>query len=213
MHTEALQDLSERWIFSSNTTRPSENTVLARGYDIRAIVNLLPNGDAVDPNPSHLSLQNLEIAIGAYASSHAASSTRRVISTWRQLCLWLVRERLLESNPMDLIEGPRKPQWVPKPLQPEDLSAVAMSSSQPSAKTRNPWPERDEAMFALLIAAGLRISEAIRLEIADCYLDNDPLECSLNLRPASFGVLIALWARTSSWQNARIIPPSRLCAN
>ena len=56
----------------------------------------------------------------------------------------------------------------------QDLSAVAESSSLPSPTTRNPWPERDEAMFALLIAGGLRISEVIGLEVGDCYLDDDP---------------------------------------
>lgn len=75
---------------------------------------------------------------------------------------------------MDQIDGPRKQPWVPKPLQPEDLLAVAESSSSPAPTTRDPWPERDEALFALLIAGGLRISEIINLEIGDCYLDDDP---------------------------------------
>ena len=75
---------------------------------------------------------------------------------------------------MDMIDGPKKTPWVPKPLQPEDLAAVAETSSLPAPTTRKPWPERDEAMFALLIAGGLRVSEVISLEIGDCYLDDDP---------------------------------------
>ncbi len=37
-----------------------------------------------------------------------------------------------------------------------------------------PWTERDEALFALLILGGVRISEAINIQIGDCYLDDDP---------------------------------------
>lgn len=135
---------------------------------------LLPAGSMEGLPLSEVSLTNLESAFASYASTHAASSTSRVMSNWKQFCLWLVREKLLDTNPMDLIDGPKKTPWSPKPLQPEDLSAVAEISSQPAATTRDPWPERDEAMFALLIAGGLRISEVIGLVIGDCYLDDDP---------------------------------------
>jgi len=71
-------------------------------------------------------------------------------------------------------DAPARTPWAPKPLQPEDLAAVAEHSSTPAPTTRNPWPERDEALFALFIAAGLRISEAVELRTGDCYLDDDP---------------------------------------
>ena len=168
------RQLSERWIATKNTARPSPNTVLARQYDLNAIAKLLPAGSLETLPLSEVSLANLETAFATYASTRAASSTSRVMSTWKQFCLWLVREKLIEANPMDQIEGPKATPWVPKPLQPEDLSAVAQTSSQPAPTTRNPWPERDEAMFALLVAGGLRVSEVIGLEIGDCYLDDDP---------------------------------------
>ena len=174
MHANSVQALSERWIATKNTARPSPNTVLARQYDLNAVAKLLPPGSLEALSLSDVSLGNLETAFAKYAGSHAASSTSRVMSTWKQFCLWLVREKLIEANPMDQIEGPKATPWMPKPLQPEDLGAVAETSSQPSTTARNPWPERDEAMFALLIAGGLRVSEVIGLEIGDCYLDDDP---------------------------------------
>lgn len=173
MRADSVQALAERWIATKNTARPSPNTVLARQYDLNAVAKLLPAGSIETLPLAEVSLTNLETAFANYASTHAASSTSRVMSTWKQFCLWLVREKLLESNPMDLIEGPKKTPWAPKPLQQEDLNAVAETSSQPAPTTRNPWPERDEAMFALLIAGGLRVSEVIGVEIGDCYLDDD----------------------------------------
>lgn len=174
MRVDSVHALSERWIATKNTARPSPNTVSARQYDLNAVAKLLPGESLETLSIDDLSLANLETAFAAYASTHATSSTNRVMSTWKQFCLWLVREELIGANPMDMIDGPKKTAWVPKPLQPEDLSAVAKTSSLPSPTTRNPWPERDEAMFALLIAGGLRISEVIGLEIGDCYLDDDP---------------------------------------
>jgi integrase/recombinase XerD len=180
MHASWVQPLSERWIATRNTARPSPNTVSARSYDLNAIAKLLPAGSLEDLSLQDVALASLETAFAGYASTHAASSTSRVMSTWKQFCLWLVREGILESNPMDMIDGPKKTPWVPKPLQPEDLGAVAETSSFPAATTRDPWPERDEAMFALLIAGGLRIGEVISLEIGDCYLDDDPPRLRVN---------------------------------
>ncbi|MFT7475360.1 MAG: site-specific recombinase XerD [Verrucomicrobiales bacterium] len=174
MTADSLEALSARWVASKNTSRPSPNTVAARNYDLAAIAKLLDPEGLAELTTTDLTVQSLETAIGDYASSHAASSTSRVMSTWKQFCLWLVREHRLASNPLDHIDGPARTPWVPKPLQPADLAAVAQTSSQPPATARNPWPERDEALFALLIAAGVRISEAINLQIGDCYLDDDP---------------------------------------
>lgn len=185
MHAQSLEDLARRWIAVRNTARPSPNTVLARVHDLWVIATELGSaqggGDGHDKLSSlgalstdDLELQRLEVAFANYASNHAASSTRRVMSTWRQFCLWLVRDAHLDTNPMDLIDTPRRTAWAPKPLQPEDLAAVASESSQPSPTTRAPWPERDEALFALLIAGGLRVTEAIELRTGDCYLNDDP---------------------------------------
>jgi len=92
----------------------------------------------------------------------------------------MVRDGHIQSNPMDHIETPKRTTWAPKPLQPEDLAAVAKHASTPAATARNPWPERDEALFALLIAGGLRISEVAGLQIGDCYLKDDPPRITVN---------------------------------
>lgn len=183
MHADSLDMLARRWVAVRNTARPSPNTVLAREHDLWAIATELTDADALDGDklsalrdlaPSDLVLAQLEDAFACYAATHAPSSTRRVMSTWRQFCKWLVRDGHMASNPMDHIDAPRRTGWSPKPLQPEDLAAVAAESSQPSPTTRSPWPERDEALFALLIAGGLRVSETIGLRTGDCYLSDDP---------------------------------------
>lgn len=178
-----LRDLAERWVAIKNTARPSPNTASARVSDLWAIGQSLAETEHADQDklgvleslsPADVTLARLEDAFAAYAGGHASSSTRRVMSTWRQFCLWMVRDGHLVANPMDHIESPARTPWSPKPLQPEDLAAVAEHASTPGVTSRNPWPERDQALFALLIAGGLRISEVAGLQIGDCYLKDDP---------------------------------------
>lgn len=180
MHASSIQDFAERWALIKSIAAPSPNTVVAREYDLNAIAKLLPGGSLAAVQLSDLSVESLQAAFDSYQSTHAASSTKRVMSTWRQFCRWLVRERLIPANPMDLIDAPPKAAWVPKPLPIEDLAAIAETSRMQSTVSRNPWPERDEAIFALLAGGGLRISEVISLEIGDCYLTDKPARLRVN---------------------------------
>ncbi len=76
------------------------------------------------------------------------------MSTWRQFCLWLMREGELETNPIDLIEAPKRDIWQPKPLQAEDLEAIAAIVTEPDESARTAWPARDRALLALFITGG-----------------------------------------------------------
>ena len=183
MHANNLRIHADRWLGIKATSRPSPNSASARVSDLWSIGKALSG--ITEPSKDKLSvlehltvddieLNRLEDAFAAYAKTHAPSSTRRLMSTWRQFCLWLVRDGHIASNPMDQIDAPARTPWAPKPLQPEDLAAVAEHSSHPARTNRNPWPERDEALFALFITGGLRISEAVDMRVGDCYLKDDP---------------------------------------
>ena len=184
-----LTPLADRWIAVRNTTKPSPNTVAARQRDLAVIAEHLadllernrPDTDDGTPVPAldvvfveDLNRSSLEAAFADYAAGHASSSTRRVMSTWRQFCLWLIREGQLVANPLDLIDGPRRGSWAPKPLHASDLEAVAHAVQSEDPTSRHPWPARDEALFALFVTGGLRASEAIDAQLGDLDLDSDP---------------------------------------
>jgi len=184
-----LTPLADRWIAVRNTTNPSPNTVAARRHDLTVIADHLadflerdrPATDDGTPmraldvvSVEDLNRSSLEAAFAHYAADHAPSSTRRVMSTWRQFCLWLIRESQLAANPLDLIDGPRRDTWAPKPLHAGDLEAVAHAVQSEDPTSRHPWPTRDEALFALFITGGLRASEAINARLGDLDLDSDP---------------------------------------
>lgn len=185
----SLNPLADRWIAVRNTTNPSPNTVAARQRDLTVIAERLADflerdrSDTDDGKPvpamdvvsvEDLNRSSLEAALADYAADHAPSSTRRVMSTWRQFCLWLIRESHLGANPLDLIDGPRRGSWQPKPLHASDLEAVAHAVQTEDPTSRHPWPARDQALFALFVTGGLRASEATNAQLGDLDLDSEP---------------------------------------
>ncbi len=118
----------------------------------------------------------LSAAFGRFATGRAATTVRRALSTWRSFCSWLVRQGVLASNPIERIDGPRRPDWQPHALSLADLErlSAAVDGRLPS-RARSSWPARDRAVFALLVMGGLRASELVGLRIADLRgLDADP---------------------------------------
>ncbi|MGH8795303.1 MAG: tyrosine-type recombinase/integrase, partial [Stackebrandtia sp.] len=107
-------------------------------------------------------------AFAAYAASRAKSSIARAWSTWNAFFGFLVAEGVVDGNPMSGVSRPRAAEHAPKPLRGEDsperlLAAVAAGAR----KARDPWPQRDLSVLALLLLTGVRSSELLRLSVGD----------------------------------------------
>ncbi len=180
--------LAGEWIDLRNAVRPSPNTVVARSSDLRGVGvevraqigrEAPASTDTVEAvlegiNPTQLSRSVFERAFAIYAKGRASASIRRALSTWRQFGKWLVREGHCDLNVAELVDAPARGTWQPKPVAPEDLAAIATVVPQVDPSARQPWPERDVALFVLFVLAGLRTSEAIALTNGDLYLKTDP---------------------------------------
>jgi integrase len=55
----------------------------------------------------------------------------------------------------------------PKPLELVELARVIEAASSADPRGRDPWPERDRALVAVFVGAGVRIGEAIALRVND----------------------------------------------
>lgn len=90
----------------------------------------------------------------------APRSLRRMVSGVRALFRYLVAENYLESNPALLLEPPRLGLHLPSVLSVEEIDAMidAIDYGSPQAL-------RDRALIETLYGCGLRVSEAINLEI------------------------------------------------
>lgn len=115
-----------------------------------------------------LSREAITAAFARYATDHAPTSIRRCRSTWSGFCKWLVVYRhAIEANPLDFVEPPSAKRWRPKPISETDLGRVIRAAQSPSPRARNPWPELEQALCALFVGAGVRVSEAMSLRVGD----------------------------------------------
>ena len=86
-------------------------------------------------------------------------SAARELSAVRTF-LDFVAEREGAAKPVKM-KGPRIKKGVPRPVAPDDISAIAEDAAESAAE---PWiAARDEAVLLLLYGAGLRIGEAMSL--------------------------------------------------
>lgn len=95
----------------------------------------------------------------------ARSSAARHLSSVRGFFRYMDRHAILHNPAIDAVRGPRLPASVPKAL-----SAVeAVEAITTAAELHDdPWQaERDKALFLLLYGCGLRISEALDLNMGD----------------------------------------------
>ncbi len=182
----SLAQLAIDWLDWKNTSKPSAATMRARQADLVAIGQLitepLPGGQRTDDRdeqrerwlgqiqPTDLTRETVTTAFARYARTHAPSSIRRCRSTWSGFCKWLVVHReLLPGNPVEFVEPPTAKRWQPKPISEEDLARIISAAQQPAQKARDPWPELEQALCALFVGAGLRVSEAVALRVGDVH--------------------------------------------
>jgi integrase/recombinase XerC len=84
-----------------------------------------------------------------------------ILSGWRGFYVWLGREGLIASNPVQDVKAPKAAKPLPKALSVDD--SVQLASFQ--NEEQDPWLEaRDAAMVELLYGSGLRVAELVGLD-------------------------------------------------
>lgn len=99
------------------------------------------------------------------AQMHGAGRSGRgialILSGWRGFYVWLGRQGLVDSNPVQDVRAPKAPKPLPKALSVDDSVQLAGYRNADS----DPWLEaRDSAMVELLYGCGLRVGEMVGLD-------------------------------------------------
>ena len=100
------------------------------------------------------------------------SSIARIISSVRSFYRYLVTHNKLESNPAELLELPQKDFSVPESLTYDEVEKLLEAPD-----TSTPKGLRDKAMFELLYATGMRVSELLGLKLGDIDLRERIVRC------------------------------------
>ena len=93
-------------------------------------------------------------------------SLSRILSGVRSFYHFLVLSDVLEVNPTELLEFPKKPQHLPDVLSVEEIDAIedAIDLSQLEG-------HRNKAIIETLFSCGLRVSELVNLKLSNLFLD------------------------------------------
>ncbi|HEX4439287.1 MAG TPA: tyrosine recombinase XerC [Thermoanaerobaculia bacterium] len=106
------------------------------------------------------------LAVRSYlASLHRAKlahrSLARHLSTLRSFFRWACREGYLDKSPAKGLATPKLPKPLPRAMTLPDTERLLSTEDEGSI------PERERALFELLYASGLRVSEAAGLDVED----------------------------------------------
>lgn len=119
-----------------------------------------------EDSPAKTPLTRIDtLAVRSYlAFLHAARlrnrSLARHLSTLRSFFRWACREGHLGKNPAQALPSPRVPRTLPRALTLADTESLLEAAG-------GVFLERDRALFELLYATGMRVSEAAGLDLED----------------------------------------------
>ncbi len=99
------------------------------------------------------------------AQGYVKASITRRISELRSFCRYLVREGILETNPIRAISSPKIPKRLPDYLELQEIEAL-LTAPDPM----DPQGQRDRAIMEVLYASGLRVSELVSLNLGNVDL-------------------------------------------
>jgi integrase/recombinase XerD len=102
----------------------------------------------------------------------AANSVARRLAAIKMFYRFLVRERILKSDPTSLIDSPKLWKKIPQTL---SLNEVESLMAQPDFRDKQGI--RDRAILETLYATGMRVSEAVNLKTDNVNLDIGFLRC------------------------------------
>ena len=148
----------------------SEKTVLAYRTDLEQMLNWLENKLSISTSEQFEKLSLSQIrAYWAFRRANGLSqaSMRRGQSALRTMIKFARRRKLLDRDPAQGMDSPRRQRPLPKALSYEDVN---MLMNVPPAETF--LGKRDRAILELLYGSGLRISELTDLIIQQLDLAN-----------------------------------------
>ena len=151
----------------------SDHTLDGYGRDLSTFLNFLL--DHLGYRPGLRDLEQLKSAdFRSYLAKRnmeglSKSSTARAVSTLRNFFRYLDKEDILQNAAIRSLRSPKLPQSLPKPLSAEEAKAALKTFGQIHD---TPWiADRDIALMTLLYGCGLRISEALNLNVGDIPAD------------------------------------------
>jgi integrase/recombinase XerD len=122
------------------------NTIKSYAHDLHLFVQAMP-ADLAVVTPEQ---------IQAFLTSdehHSVATRRRRYSTLCAFYHWLIRQEVVNTNPMERLDSIEQVQREPRPLSPEAVTKILQAIPAPNL--------RDRTLFTLLYETGIRVGDYI----------------------------------------------------
>jgi integrase/recombinase XerC len=144
----------------------SPHTLRNYGADLREFIDYFSPPGAEPPPLADIDLLSLrEWLAHLYQRDQKPATIRRKLASLRSLFRFLSREHRIERDPARLLRLPRMPKTLPDVPNTEVTNALVDGVSREDLE--RPFPARDRLLLELLYGCGLRISEAVGLNLED----------------------------------------------
>lgn len=149
----------------------AENTVASYRRDLIAFLTFIDQKGIVSlqqTNRMHIQEFMLELR----NQGKATATLSRCVASIRAFYNFLVQERMVDHDPVVYVRSPKIERKLPHVLTVDEVNALL---AMPDLSTG--MGLRDKAMFELLYATGIRVSELISLDVSDVNLSASFLQC------------------------------------
>jgi len=144
----------------------AEKTRRAYGFDLEDIAGWA-TGRGLEP--TRMTTRDLRRYAAALSERRAAPATvARRLAALRSFYRCLREHGHVVANPADLVPGPKRRQYLPTVLRPEELSRLL-----DRIPATTPLELRDRAMLELAYACGLRAEELVTLDAGSVLFDRE----------------------------------------
>ena len=142
----------------------SDNTIEAYMRDLDKFLSFLED-EHIDPHSVDLDTFHRFSAAIIDIGVHPTSLSR-ILAGVHSFYTFMVLTGELDSDPMELLEFPKKPQHLP-----DVLSVAEVDAIESEIDLSLPEGQRNKAIIEVLFSCGLRVSELCTLKLSDLYLD------------------------------------------
>ncbi len=155
----------------------SPNTISAYRNDLDQLIEFLTpkipssngNNNWVAINGSLLS----EYVVFLQDRGYSETTKARKIASVKSLLKFLIKEELIPGQSADNLASPKVGRGLPKSLSPEEMERLLEQTSIRST----PDAIRDNSMFEILYASGMRVSEMVALNLGDINIREGYIRC------------------------------------